>query len=127
MRRCLGCQVLRLSQTLLRVMLCLTANAQVLVLDATADSTVTSGAATYVYRHSDTSWHKVSEAKVWMWSDLECHPGAPSSTPAQIDAAVTNSHAHSNKTQLDNIGQDSDGNLTYGGNLPKIGWDTKAW
>ena len=34
-----------------------------LVLDASADATVDSGAATYVWRTSTTSWIKVSEAE----------------------------------------------------------------
>jgi hypothetical protein len=38
-----------------------TKNTQVLVLDATGDSTVASGAATYLYRVSTTSWIKLSE------------------------------------------------------------------
>ncbi|MFM7278853.1 MAG: hypothetical protein ACKO1I_14655, partial [Microcystis aeruginosa] len=43
--------------------LSLTKNTQVLVLDATGDSTVASGAATYLYRVSTTSWIKLNEAE----------------------------------------------------------------
>ena len=43
--------------------LSLTANAMVLVLDASADSTVKAGGATYAYSHSDKSWTKISEAE----------------------------------------------------------------
>ena len=38
----------------------LSTNAMVLVLDASADSTVNGGAATYAYRKSDTLWIKIS-------------------------------------------------------------------
>lgn len=89
---------------------------QVLVIDASADGTVASGAATYVYRSSDTSWIKVSEAESLdlsiTWASIT---DGPSATPAQVDTAVTNSHTHANKTELDNIGEDGNGDLTYNG------------
>lgn len=101
---------------------------QVLVLDATGDTTVSAGAATYVWRASNSSWIKISEAEsldlALTWAKLT---GGPSSTPANIDDAVTKRHAHSNKTELDKIGQDAGGNLTYGGALPHIGWDSTGW
>ena len=103
-------------------------NIQVLVLDATGDATVTSGAATYIYRLSTTSWHKISEAEsqdvVLSWANIT---GRPSSSPAAIDAAVGNAHTHTNKTQLDKVGEDGGGNMTYNGQLPKTGWDSEAW
>lgn len=77
-------------------------NLVVMVLDATGDATVTSGAALYAFRNSDNSWTKVAEYEgmdaVVQWSNIN---GRPSSTPAQIDSAVTNSHTHSNKAVLD--------------------------
>jgi len=101
---------------------------QVLVLDATADSTVTSGAATYVYRESTTSWVKISEAEsmdvVLDWANIQ---NKPSSSVSAIDSAVANSHTHSNKTQLDLISQDGDGNLTYNGNPPRARLETTGW
>lgn len=96
--------------------LTLTANAQVMVLDASADATVSSGAATYIYRHSDTSFTKISEAEgldvVLQWANIQ---GGPTSTAAQIDSAVSDSHTHSNKTQLDKVGENGSGQLTYDG------------
>ena len=105
-----------------------TTNIQVLVLDASADPTVTSGAATYVYQLSNTTWYKISEAEsldvVLDWNNLT---NGPTSTPAQIDTAVANSHTHANKTQLDKIGENGDGNLTYNSLLPVIAWTSVGW
>lgn len=107
----------------------LTKNTQVLVLDATGDPTVTSGAATYLYRVSTTSWIKLNEAEsidlVLQWANIQ---GKPTSSPTAIDTAVTNSHTHTNKTQLDKIGENADGFLTYNNAFPKIGWEGPiAW
>lgn len=100
----------------------------VLVLDASADPTVDSGAATYIYSTAQTAWVKIAEYESLdvqlTWSGLI---GKPSSTPAQIDDAVANSHTHANKTQLDKIGEDGSGYLTYNSALPKTGWDSTAW
>lgn len=89
---------------------------QVLVIDASGDGTVATGAATYIYRLSNTTWVKISEAEsmdlTLSWADLT---GAPSSSTADIDDAVAKKHLHSNKTQLDKLGEDGDGNMTYGG------------
>ena len=101
-----------------------TSNTQVLVLDATGDPTVTSGAATYLYRVSTTSWIKLNEAEsidlVLQWANIQ---GKPTSSPTAIDTAVSNSHTHTNKTQLDKIGENADGFLTYNNAFPKIGWE----
>jgi hypothetical protein len=109
--------------------LVLTKNTQVLVLDATGDSTVASGAATYLYRVSATSWIKLSEAEsldlISQWANIQ---GKPTSSPSAIDTAVSNSHTHTNKTQLDKIGENADGLFTYNNSLPKTGWEgTIAW
>lgn len=108
--------------------LTLTANALVLVYDASADPTVTSGGAFYGYRHSDTSFTKFGEIEsmdvVLDWSNIQ---NRPTSSVTAIDAAVTASHGHTNKTQLDQIGQDGGGNLTYGGTRPTVEWATTAW
>ena len=105
-----------------------TANGLVMVLDATADTTVTTGAATYAYRHANTSYTKISEAEsmdvVLQWANIQ---GKPTSTVAQIDDAVTKRHTHANKTQLDLVGQDGAGNMTYNGNPVVPGWSTTAW
>jgi hypothetical protein len=98
------------------------------VLDASADPNVTSGAATYIYRASNTSWIKISEAEsmdlTLAWSSIV---GRPSSAVADIDDAVSKRHTHANKTQLDLIGEDGDQNLTYRGSniaprLSSAGW-----
>lgn len=106
----------------------LTTNTQVLVLDATGDSTVTSGAATYLYRFSTTSWIKLNEAEsmdlVLQWANIQ---GRPTSSASAIDAAVNNSHTHANKTQLDKIGENANGLLTYSNLLPTTGWNSVAW
>jgi hypothetical protein len=107
-----------------------TKNTQVLVLDATGDSTVASGAATYLYRVSTTSWIKLSEAEsldlILQWANIQ---GKPTSSPSAIDTAVGNSHVHnSNLTQLNKIGENADALFTYNNALPKIGWEgTIAW
>lgn len=110
--------------------LSLTKNTQVLVLDATGDPTVASGAATYLYRFSTTSWIKLSEAEsldlVLQWANIQ---GKPTSSPTAIDTAVGNSHIHNgNLTQLNKIGENADGFFTYNNALPKTGWEgTIAW
>lgn len=105
-----------------------TTNLEVFVLDASDDATVSSGGANYIYRLSDTTWYKQSEAEsmdlVINWSSIV---GAPTSTPNQIDQAVTNSHIHTNKTQLDLIGQDVDGDITYNGSKVANEYTTTAW
>ena len=77
-------------------------NLIVMVLDATGDATVSAGAALYAFRNSDNSWTKVAEYEgmdaVVQWSNIL---GRPTSSAAQLDAAVTNSHTHSNKAVLD--------------------------
>jgi hypothetical protein len=111
--------------------LTLTGTRYVYVKDATGDTSVASGGATYLYDPSAPSgsrWIKVSEAESLdvqlTWAAIE---GKPNSTPAQIDAAVAAAHNHANKTQLDKIGEDADGNLTYAGNLPSTGWNSTGW
>lgn len=93
-----------------------TANLLVLVLDASADATVTSGAATYAYDNGLDTWTKISEAEsqdvILQWANIT---GGPSSSPAAIDSAVSNSHTHTNKTQLDKVDENGDGDFTYNG------------
>lgn len=101
---------------------------QVLVIDATADDTVDAGAATYVYRAATAEWVKISEAESLdleiTWAALT---GKPNSTPALIDAAVAAAHSHPNMTQLGNIGQDGEGNMTYNGDVVATVWATENW
>jgi hypothetical protein len=99
----------------------------VLVIDASADATVNAGAATYVYRQSDTSWIKISEYESLdlslSWANLT---GKPTSSVADIDNAVSLRHSHTNKTQLDKVGE-SAGRFTYNGAAPTIDWDSTGW
>ena len=108
--------------------LVLTANAKVYVADASDDATVESGGATYFYYYDEEEWIKTSEEESLeievSWSALS---GKPSSTVSDIDDAVSKRHTHANKSQLDKIDQDGDGNLTYDGSLPKTAWASTGW
>lgn len=111
-----------------RDLLAPTNGSQVLVIDASADATVSAGSATYVWRESTTSWIKIAESESMdlslAWAGIA---GRPSSSPAQIYAAVAASHRHANKTQLDLISEDEDQNLTYRGQRPTIAWSSANW
>lgn len=89
---------------------------RVYVRDATADATVDSGAATYIYDGANTAFVKDSESEsldvVLNWASIV---GRPTSTPAQIDAAVTASHSHTNLSELEKIGESANGYLQYDG------------
>lgn len=93
-----------------------TRNILALALDAAEDTTVTAGAALYVFDDATDVWHKVSEFEsldvVLQWDAIQ---GRPSSTVAQIDDAVSKAHTHANKAQLDKIGEDAEGNFQYNG------------
>lgn len=103
-------------------------NAFVLVLDASADPTVESGSALYVYRASTQEWIKVAEYEsmdvVIHWDNIQ---GKPTSFPQDIDDAVAKRHMHSNLTQLNKISEDANGNFMYNGRYPVIVWDTVEW
>lgn len=103
-------------------------NIQAYVQDATGDATVASGGATYLYNLSATTWIKVSEAEsldvVLSWSGIS---GRPSSAVADIDDAVAKRHSHANKTQLDNIGENGAGEMTYNGAQVKTEYASTAW
>ncbi len=87
-----------------------------LVLDATKDPDVKSGSASYVFYPATASWIKVAEYEtmhmVITWENVV---GIPSSTPAQLDTAVSQSHTHDNKTVLDGLTDDGNGGLRYKG------------
>ena len=108
--------------------LSLVANGFAMVLDASADSTVTAGAALYLYNVDNFTWTKVAEYESMdvqlLWSSIQ---GAPSSSAADIDDAVTKRHTHTNKTQLDKIGEDIGGNLLYNGAPPQAPLATADW
>ena len=84
--------------------LTLTVNSIVLVQDATGDATVTTGAALYFYSAALTTFTKVAEYEsldvVLDWNNIV---NGPTSTPAQIDQAVADSHVHANLAVLDAI------------------------
>jgi hypothetical protein len=88
-----------------------------LVLDATGDSTVSTGAALYVYDNADdgAQWHKVSEYESMdvelSWDSLS---GKPTSSAAAIDAAVAASHEHENLGVLNGLTVSDDDLLMYG-------------
>jgi len=107
--------------------LALDTNTQVMVLDATGDPTVASGAATYIYRADTSTFVKISEAEsldlALQWANIT---GRPTSSAAAIDSAVAAAHSHANKTQLDQIGQNEDGDFTYGGR-EYVRSGTAAW
>lgn len=99
----------------------------VLVLDATGDPTVTSGAASYVWRQATAEWIKLTEYESMdmtiTWAMIQ---GKPASSPAAIDAAVANSHTHANMTQLAKISEDANGFL-YDGLPPRARLETAGW
>lgn len=103
----------------------------VYVVDASDDSTVTSGGASYLYNTVTKDWVKISESEsmdlVLNWNSII---GGPTSTPAQIDEAVAAKHTHVNKNALDKVGEDVAGNFTYGGVAVSGGitqWATTNW
>lgn len=105
-------------------------NILVLVSNATGDATVASGAALYAFNNAGDTWTKVTEYEsldvTLTWASIQ---NKPTSTVSQIDTAVSQSHAHSNKTFLDKIGE-SGGALTYDGSAVGGGatsWTTLNW
>lgn len=108
--------------------LTLTANAVVLVIDASDDATVASGAATYVWDNANTSWSKISEFAtidaVIDWANIA---NKPSSTVAAIDDAVAKRHAHANAAQLDKVNEDGNGDFTYNGANPLAAIAVSDW
>jgi hypothetical protein len=101
----------------------------VMVTDASADTTVASGWAIYRKRvdtepasldytkvnGADAGWQKIAESEsidvTVQWDNIS---GKPSSTPAEIDQAVTDDHTHANKATLDLITFNStSNNLAY--------------
>lgn len=102
-------------------------NLMVMVLDASADSTVDKGSAMYVYQLSADAWHKVSEYEsmdlVLSWDTLQ---GRPASSPQEIDTSVEQAHEHANAAVLEKL-DDTGGVLTYKGTPLRTPWETKDW
>ena len=100
------------------------------VVDASGDETVSAGGASYVYNKIAAVWVKTSESEsmdlIFSWDKIV---GKPTSTSAAIDDTVSKAHTHINKTSLDKIGQDVDGNLTYDGKTiaGSTQWTTTNW
>ena len=100
----------------------------VYVIDATIDSTVTAGGATYLRDVSTSSWIKVSEAEsmdvVLNWANIQ---DKPISEVADIDEAVAQRHTHANKDVLDKLSEDANGEMLYN-NIPvSTRWDSVNW
>ncbi len=97
-----------------------------MVLDATADPTVATGAATYVW--NGTTWDKISEAEsldvIVDWATIT---NKPASVVADIDDAVTKRHVHVNMAVLNKMSEDADGDLNYDGAFVRTGWDATDW
>ena len=107
--------------------LTLTKNETVLVLDATADATVGSWAATYVYKEANTTWYKISEHEsldvVINWADIQ---NKPTSSVTDIDDAVNKKHAHNNFPVLQKLTEDGNWELEY--DWEKLNsWNTLDW
>lgn len=99
----------------------------VLVADASADPTVNAGAAMYAWNPSTSTWIKVAEYEsmdvTLTWASIV---GGPSSTPAQIDSAVSASHTHANKATLDKLSE-STGLLRFEGSPIPSEWASSNW
>jgi N-acetylneuraminic acid mutarotase len=89
---------------------------QAIVVDATADTSVALGSATYVYDPVGDAWQKIAEHEsmdvVLQWANIQ---GRPTSTAAEIDDAVSKRHSHANLTSLDKVGEDAGGLLQFNG------------
>lgn len=101
---------------------------QVFVRDATGDPTVGAGGAMYLWDTANSAWVKTMESEsldiALTWGALQ---GKPNSSVANIDDAVAKRHTHANKTELDKIGQNVEGDLTYGGVPVRTQWASTGW
>lgn len=104
-----------------------TTNLLILVVDASADPTVNAGSALYAFSFSAQTTYKVAEYEsmdvVLQWSNIV---GRPTSTVAQIDSAVSQAHAHTNKAVIDRL-SDVEGQLQYNGAPLTTNWTTQNW
>lgn len=105
-----------------------TANAFTLVIDATADTSVASGAALYLWDNTAKVFAKVAEYEsldlVLKWADLQ---DKPTSSVADIDDAVSKKHAHANAAKLDKVGEDANGLFTYNSEYPTAALAKAEW
>lgn len=108
-----------------------TKNLLFLVLDATADNRVSSGAAFYAYQEAQGGnpgvFHFISDFEsqnlVLNWTNIQ---NKPDSTVSQIDDAVGKAHTHTNKAVLDGL-SDSVGQLQYNGTAVGAVFSTTDW
>jgi hypothetical protein len=131
-----------------------TKNILCLVLDATGDGTVSSGSALYAYEFAAATWHKVSEYESLDLSGLMTSFGIKvgagatetisqgetitfaagsanitivrSGNTLTFDVSGGAAHSHTNLTQLNKIGEDGDGDITYNANAV-MKWTSTAW
>ena len=100
-------------------------NMLVLVTDASDDTTVTAGAASYFW--DGAVWTKVTEFEsmdvVQTWANLQ---NKPTSTVAAIDAAVADTHVHTNNAILDMLAV-NEGVLKYNGAPIATVYTAEAW
>ena len=98
----------------------------VLVVDATGDGSVLSGAATYV--NDGNNWIKIAEHEsldvTLEWASIQ---NGPTSSVAEIDQAVANSHTHANKGVLDNLTFNEEAGLLYSTVPVSTQFSTLAW
>lgn len=99
----------------------------VLVVDATADDTVASGAATYVSYPDSVNWIKIAEHESMdvslEWASIQ---NGPVSSVAAIDAAVGASHTHTNLTTLNGLTA-PDGALLFNGVAVATSFSEVEW
>ena len=102
-----------------------TSNILVLVTDATADTSVASGAAVYFWDGS--TWAKISEFEsldvVQTWASLQ---NKPTSSVSDIDLAVTRMHVHTNSSVLDALSE-SAGILNFNGFPVGVVYSSEEW
>lgn len=88
------------------------------VIDASADDTVTKGAALYIVESisgdpATPTWKKISEAEsldtIVKWAAIQ---DKPTSTVTDIDDAVTKKHEHANKAVIDELTEGTIGDGT---------------
>lgn len=102
-------------------------NKIVLVADASAHPTVTSGPALFIYIAATNTYIKVAEYESMdiqlTWASIT---GKPTSAVADIDDAVTKRHAHSNLTVLNKLSE-TGGKLAYDGSVVGTAWASSNW
>lgn len=98
-----------------------TQSGMVLVFDASADPSVTQGAAAYLYQLSTQSFTKIYELEsidiVPRWDNLV---GRPNSSPEDIDAAVDSAHNHTDLATLERYGKNAELDSPMFGTKPLV-------